>query len=71
MLCDVCVAYSNSSENKDLNSLSVGLRAGWMSVGMSSISVLDCLHGVGAFIVDSDHMQGPADCMCRIFPCQL
>jgi len=49
MLCDVCAmsVQPNSSENKDLNSSSVGLRAGWMSVGMSSVSVLDCLHGVG------------------------
>jgi len=47
MTCCVVCVQPNACENRDLNSSSVGLRAGCVSVGMSSVSVLVCLHGVG------------------------
>ena len=47
MMCCVTFVRPNSSENRDLNSSSVGLRVGWMSAGMSSVGMLVCLHDVG------------------------
>ena len=41
-----------------------------MSVGMSSVGVLVCLHGVGiiwgTFIINSNHVQGSGDGVCRL-----
>jgi len=47
MICCVTFVQPNSTENRDLKSFSTGVRAVCTSVGISSVSELVCLHGVG------------------------